>query len=98
MITTKRFSDLNNSTRVLEGDKIKIGDVAGKEIIIKGFSVSESKFKEEKLLTLQIEMDGVNRVVFTGSKVLADQCEENKDEMPFMTKIERINNKYYTFT
>lgn len=49
------------------------------------------------MLTIQFKLDGVDYIVFTGSRVLMNQCEKYKDEMPFGAKIEKVN-KYYTFT
>jgi hypothetical protein len=83
------------------GDKIKIDSILGREVIVKGFKITDSKFvksgNDNKLLTLQIELDNKEYIVFTGSTVLIGQSEEYKKEMPFVAKIEKINN-FYTFT
>lgn len=93
----KKFSDFATSDTPLTGDKIKLADILGKEIIVKGYKVSESKYSKGNVLMLQFEMDDKEYVIFTGSSVLQDQVEKYKDEMPFITKIEKIN-KFYTFT
>lgn len=51
----------------------------------------------DKVLTLQFKLDGENRILFTGSNVLMEQIGKYKDEIPFLTKIEKVN-KFYTFT
>lgn len=94
----KRFSDFASGNEVMTGDKIRIDDVIGKEIKVVGYKVSNSKQKEgTKVLTLQFHLDGTERILFTGSSVLLDQAEKYSHEMPFVTKIERVN-KFYTFT
>lgn len=94
----KKFSDFAEKDNMLTGDKIKINLVLNKEIEILGYSLTDSKYKEkEKCLKIQFKLDDVERVLFTGSSVLIKQCEQYKDEMPFITTIKQID-KYYTFS
>ena len=96
----KRFSDFATKTNVMAGDKIKIDEILDKEIEIIGYKVSDSKFQKlnnDKVLTLQFKLDGVDRILFTGSRVLLEQVEKYKDEIPFTAKIEKVN-KFYTFS
>lgn len=95
----KKFSDFSNEG-ILEGDKKKIDDIVNSEVVVKGYSVKDSKYSDNqngKYLTLQFEIDKIKYVTFTGSKVLIDQIEKYKDEIPFLTTIRKIN-KYYSFT
>lgn len=95
----KRFSDFATESSAITGDKIKIEEVLGKEIKIIGFKIGDSKYAKKpngKVLTLQFNLDGVGRILFTGSKVLMEQCEKYESEMPFIAKIEKVN-KFYTF-
>ena len=80
----------------MTGDKIKIDNILGKEIIVKKYKIGNSRFNDGKLLTLQFELDRKEYIVFTGSSVLIEQSEKYKNEMPFITKIEKIN-KFYSF-
>lgn len=97
----KRFSDFATDDGVLTGDKLKLEDILGREIIVKGYKVSDSKYgkngEDKKVLTLQFELGGIDYIVFTGSKVLMDQVEKYKDEIPFLTKIEKVNT-FYSFS
>jgi len=96
----RRFSEFSTETGPLEGDKIRLDDVCNIEISITGYTIRESKYKKNesgKYLTLQIELDGECRVIFTGSDVLIGQAERYANEMPFVTTIKKIN-RYYTFT
>ena len=94
-----RFSDFANEV-TLEGDKVKIEQILGKEIILKAYLVTKSKYPQkdnEYCLELQFEMDGKVYVTFTGSVVLMDKIEKYKDHLPFITTIKKIN-KSYMFT
>lgn len=82
----------------MAGKKIQLNEVLNRELIVKAFRISDSSKKPgTKCLTISIEFDGVERVIFTGSTVLADQCEKYKDQMPFEATIKKIDN-YYTFS
>lgn len=95
---SKRFSDFATQDDVMDGSKIKISELIGREIEVVGFKIANSKVKlNEKCLTIQFILEGEKRVVFTGSSVLADQCVKYESEMPFATVI-RMVNKYYTFS
>ena len=94
----KKFSDFATDTRIMVGEKIKITEILGKEIMINGYKISDSKYEGKQLLTLQIKLDDIDRVIFTGSNVLIDQCNQYEDEIPFITSVEKVNNKFYSFT
>lgn len=92
----KKFSDFAD-VDTIEGDKIPVADVLNKEIVVLSFRIGESKFPKDgnsKFLKLQIQLDGEPRVVFTGSKVLMDQAERYKNEMPFIAVIKKVNKAY----
>lgn len=96
----KKFSDFATEEKPLEGEKIKISEVLDKRILVKGFRVGESKFPNSSgCLTLQIEFNNQDRVLFTGSKVLMAQIDKYGSEIPFETVISKPKGrKYYTFT
>lgn len=96
----KRFSDFATTNITITGDKIKIDDVIGKEIEVVGYKIMDSKYNRhgnDKVLTLQFKLDGEEKILFTGSKVLMEQVEQYKNEMPYLATIQKIN-KFYTFT
>ena len=43
-----------------------------------------------------VEINGENRVVFTGSNVLIEQAQKYSDHMPFSAKITMVD-KYFSF-
>ena len=85
---------------LLEGEKIKLDSVVGKEIVVLSYRLSNSKFTDSKTgnyVTIQIEIESEKKVIFTASGVLSDQCKRYEKQMPFRTTIKKIQ-KYYTFT
>ena len=96
----KRFNDFAREARPLEGAKIKIDDIINREIKVTDYKIRDSKYEKKdcpKCLTLQFELEGVMRVLFTGSNVLIDQIEKYRHEIPFVTTLKKID-RYYTFT
>jgi len=93
----KRFNDFADDERPLDGNKIGIGDVVNKEITILAYKINDSKYEREKCTTVQFEIEGQRRVLFTGSTILAKQLEKYEKELPFIATIRRIN-KYYTLS
>lgn len=81
------------------GKKIEIDDILNTEISVHGFKIEDSKKKQgTKYLTLQIEIELIKRVVFTGSKNLMDLISQvPKDKFPFKTTIKK-NDKRLEFT
>lgn len=95
---TKRFSELGIKYEAdsLTGEKIKIAKVIGKEITVKAYKVTKSKYeKTNHCLTIQIELNGECKVIFTGSTALKSQIEQvSKEDFPFTATIESINETY----
>ena len=81
------------------GDKIKIDRILNIRITVHAFKIEDSKAKPgTKLLTLQIEKNGIKHIIFTGSKVLAQMIQKvREDRFPFQTTIVK-NNEYFEFT
>lgn len=96
----KTFLEFAKNENILDGEKMKIGDILNKEIMILGYKIRDSKYAKsnsEKCLSLQFKLDGIKHVAFTGSKVLMDQIEKYNTEIPFITTIVKVD-KYITFS
>src|SRR3546814_3215118 len=99
----KKFSELGiqPSRRAMVGDKITIFNILNEEIMVCGYRIEDSKFsknKSGKCLHMQIKLEGVDRVVFTGSDVLIDMIQQvAQADLPFTTII-RQNGKHFEFT
>lgn len=99
-MSTKRFADFAEERRPLDGEKIKIENVLNKEILVTGYRVKRSKFDKNTsgmVLTLQAEIDGETRVIFTGSDVLIEQLEKYGEQVPFLTTIKKID-RFFTLS
>lgn len=100
------FTDLMDETP-LDGDKISIEKVYGVPIVITGYKIGKSKFRDE-CITIQFcyedDESQTRYVAFTGSKVIKDQLisiwkklEESDNTPMFRTTIKNIG-KYTSFT
>jgi len=97
MESPKRFRDFAKDHLPLEGAKCSIAEVLNREIMVMGFKVVSSKYKQgTRCMTLQFNLDNEIRVLFTGSSVLIEQAETYKDQMPFLATIKQIA-RYFTF-
>ena len=95
----KRFSDFAKKQSQLSGEKLPIESVLNKEVYVKGFRRAKSKYPKNEsgqYLTIQVEIDDKEHVIFTSSGVLLNQSIDYENELPFLAKIVRIN-KYYSF-
>lgn len=93
----KKFSDFSKE-HGLEGSKLQISDVFGKEITVLGYRVMDSKIvKNKPCLQLQFSLDGEKHVLFSTSGVLLKQMEQYAEHVPFTATIKKIGN-YHTFT
>lgn len=95
-----KFKDLNIKTHTdhLIGEKIKISKILNKDIVVTGFKIDQSKYpknKSGKCLCIQFDVDGEQRVVFTGSDVLISIMEQvKKEDLPIETKIVQEGEHY----
>lgn len=97
-MTVKRFAELGIEVECdsMLGEKIKISKVAGREILIKDFRITESKYPNSKqCLTIQIEISGETKVVFTGSSMLCKQIRKiHLEDFPILATINLVNESY----
>jgi hypothetical protein len=93
-----KFSDFAEEPKKLDGEKVSIDSILNKEILILGYKIGMSKFKENaNYTTVQFSMGGSNHVFFTGSAVLAEQIKKYDDKIPFTATVQKIN-RYYSLT
>ncbi len=89
----KRFSDLPPTKREVWAEKKKISDVIGHEIIIRSFSIIQSKYGgSSEALRIEFEQDGSKYICYTASSLLRRQLEATEDELPYMAVIEEKNH------
>ena len=98
-----RFSDFAEPGGPLEGKKVKIDEILNIEILLRKFTMKESKYQKSSAkdcLTVQFEYPdkpGEKHVIFTGSGVLIDQLRKYEDKLPFLAVIKKID-RYYTLS
>lgn len=77
-----KFSDFSEEEVGLEGDKKKVEDILNKEILLLGYRIGRSRYRDKDYLTLQFENGGTKYIVFSGSEVLIKQAHKYADKMP----------------
>ena len=94
--------------KVLDGDKVRIDDLLNKPIVVCGFQVSTSKYKDKgcgyciKVQFYELsDTTETRKVFFSGSSVIKDQLEEikttlEKQNMPLLFKatVKKVGNYY----
>lgn len=95
----KKFSDfgIKIESSGFSGDKIKMDKVLNRSIVVHDYKVADSKFKEKhpKCLYLQISMNGIKFILFSGSKILIETIEKvPKEGFPFSTVIIKENEHF----
>lgn len=93
----KKFSEIAKDDIHLAGEKISLQDIVGKTIVITGYKITKSKFKEDNYLAIQYDLEGEQHVTFTGATVLIEQLKKYGEQIPFETTIKRLG-KFYSFT
>lgn len=96
-----KFSDFASDADHLDGKKQPFGDLVDKQIFIWNAKWMASQYSSDSCVMFQFsfEEDGEKFVSFTGSKVIADQMEQYKQQMPFETIIQkRKSGKHYYYT
>ena len=94
------FKDLNieidEEGNGLKGDKISIKRVFNREIKVHEYKIKDSKIKVgEKCLWLQISINEIMYVMFTGSGIMQRQIQKvAPDDFPIITTIIDDNGKY----
>jgi hypothetical protein len=92
-----KFSEIAKDDIHLAGDKMSLQDIIGKCIVVTGYKITKSKFKEDNYVAIQFELDGEQQVTFTGAQVLIEQLKKYGEQIPFETTIKRMG-KFYSFT
>lgn len=94
----KQFKDFNIKNEVpgFVGDKIKMERLLNKKITIHKYAIEDSKVKQNtKCLYLQLTVDSVQRVNFSGSVSLMEMIKKvPANEFPFETIIIKENERF----
>ncbi len=97
----RKFSDFAADEEHLDGKKQPFSEIVGKQIVIWSSRFLQSQFDSDGCVMIQFSFteDGEKFVTFTGSKVIIEQIEKYKAQMPFEATIEqRKSGKHFYYT
>jgi hypothetical protein len=81
----------------LTGQKIQLFNLLNREVIVYDYRIEDSKFSGggKKCLYMQLELEGIKRVAFTGASALIETIQQiPKTDFPFKTTIVKNNERY----
>lgn len=94
MNSFKDFGINTESAKSFAGPKIKIKKVLNKQIVIKDFKIEPSDYENKQRLTLDIEFEGNNHIIWTNSKYLQELIQKvDRAKLPFTTTIIEENER-----
>ena len=94
----RRLSEFADDRIALEGLKMRLEEIEGKEIELLNCRFTPTRFEGRcsDYATLQFRFPNEEqlRVLFTGSSVIIDQLRKYCDQLPFVCTIVKINRYY----
>jgi hypothetical protein len=90
----KSFKDLGIAPieKRFSGEKIKMKKVLNKSITVNAYKIEPSKFEGNRLC-LQVTIEQIQNIIFTGSVGLIEQIQKvSKEDFPFTTIIIEEND------
>lgn len=97
----KRAADYGGGGEQLEGERIKLVDIVGEEVLIIDFNIRASQFGEKdeqgnpkKYAVIQIEYKGEKRVIMTGAGVIVDTLQNvPREDLPIYANFDKAVGK-----
>jgi hypothetical protein len=78
--------------------KVPFADLVDKSFVVLDYELFPSKFEGcDKFAVILVKQNGGQEVTTTSSRVIMDQLEKLKKDLPVKVKLER-RNKYFTFS
>jgi hypothetical protein len=95
----KSFSDIVPEKKSFNVDaKVPFADLVEKSFVVLDYELFPSKFEGcDKFAVILVKQNGNQAVTTTSSRVIMDQLEKMKEELPVSVKLEK-RNKYFTFS
>ena len=79
-------------------EKVAFAELVGKNFVVLDYEVFPSKFEGCRgFAVILLQSNGGKLVTTTSSRVILDQLEKMKDELPVKVRLER-RNRYFTFS
>jgi len=77
--------------------KVPFAELVGKSFVVLDFEMFPSKFEGcERFAVILVKSNGDQAITTTSSRVIMDQLEKMKKDLPVKVKLER-RKKYFTF-
>ena len=78
--------------------KVQFAELVGKSFVVLDFELFPSKFEGcDRFAVILLKSNGDELITTTSSRVIMDQLEKMKDELPVKVKLEK-RKKYFTFS
>ena len=95
----KRWSELPSETKDVWVEKMKLGDVVGKEICITGFDVCNSRYTDrdnadKEYIKICFTLNEQRHFTNTSSMLLRKQLQSCKNDLPILATIVKKDNWY----
>jgi len=93
----KNFSELQHVKKIVpeHGRILSALDVLDKEIIVQGYILQDSRFRNGKYAIVDIILDGKITRFTTGSYFVLAQLEASKNDMPYRTVLRRFGRRFF---
>lgn len=98
-MAVKAFSEIVPEKKSFNVDeKVAFGELVGKSFVVVDYELYPSKFEGcDQFAVILLKSNGDEVVTTTSSRVILDQLEKMKGELPVKVKLER-RNRYFTFS
>lgn len=98
-IVVKNFSEVVPEKKSFNvEEKVPFADLVGKSFTVLNYELFPSKFEGcDKFAVILVKSNGDQVITTTSSRVIMDQLEKMKGELPVKVKLEK-RKKYFTFS
>ena len=97
-MSVKTFSEIVPEKKSFNVDaKVPFADLVDKSFVVLDYEVFPSKFEGcDEFAVILVKSNGGQAITTTSSRVIMDQLEKMKSELPVKVRLER-RNRYFTF-
>ena len=97
-MSVKSFSEVVPTRKSFNVDaKVQFVELVGKSFVVLDYEMYPSKFEGcDKFAVILLKSNGDQQITTTSSRVIMDQLEKMKKDLPVKVRLER-KNKYFTF-
>jgi len=98
-MAVKSFSEVVPERKSFNVDeKVQFSELVGKSFVVLDYELFPSRFEGcDKFAVILLRSNGKELITTTSSRVIMDQLEKMKSELPVKVRLER-RNRYFTFS